>query len=56
MERLAILAAYRPSGVMTTDLTNLKTRGAYIFDPEEKDTSSAAKFLVFLLDCVEKWA
>jgi hypothetical protein len=33
----------------------LITRGANIFSNDEKDTKSAAAFLIVLLNCIETW-
>ena len=56
MERLAILAHYCPKDMDPADTLNLKNRGAHIFAPNEQDEASACRFLILLLDCIEKWA
>lgn len=56
MDRLAILAQYCPRELNPSDASNLKQRGAHIFGAEERDTQQSAKFLILLLDCIEKWA
>ena len=40
----------------TQDISNLKSRGAKVFGSDERDTAQSAKFLILLLDCIEKWA
>ena len=35
---------------------DLVSKGAFIFSTEESDITSAANFLVLLLDSIEKWA
>lgn len=56
IDRLAIMAQYCPRDMNPSDVTNLKQRGAHIFGPEERDVVQSAKFLILLLDCIEKWA
>ena len=56
MDRLVILAQYCPREFNPSDVGNLKQRGAHIFGSEERDTQQSAKFLILLLDCIEKWA
>ena len=56
MDRLAILAQYCPKEMNPSELTNLKNRGAHVFGPDERDAANSSKFLILLLDCIEKWA
>ena len=56
MERLGILAAHCPKDRKHDDIHTLKTRGANIFLPDEKDEKSASDFLVVLLHSIEQWA
>ena len=56
MERLAILATHCPKDKRLDDILTLKTRGANIFLPDEKDEKSASDFLVVLLNSIEQWA
>jgi len=55
MERLTIFAQFCPKNKQPGDFQNLITRGANIFSNDEKDTKSAAAFLIVLLNCIETW-
>jgi hypothetical protein len=56
MARLAILAQFCPKEMNPSDAGNLMSRGAHLFMPDERETVQSAKFLLLLLDCIEKWA
>ena len=59
LESLAKLAQYginQKSGRIQNSAQELLSRGKGIFGPSETDQTSSAKFLVILLDCIEKWS
>jgi hypothetical protein len=69
MARLSILAQFNPADNEDSDdplnmtyssiqntAQELLTRGQRIFGPEERDLQTSARFLVLLLDFIEKWS
>jgi hypothetical protein len=69
MARLSILAQFNPANNEDSDdplnmthssiqntAQELLTRGQRIFGPDEKDLQTSARFLVLLLDFIEKWS
>ena len=59
LELLAKLAQFginQNPEIIQNSAQELLTRGKGIFGPSESDQTSSAKFLVILLDCIEKWS
>lgn len=56
LKRLRIMAAYCPSMYQVSDVSNLGTRGAFIFRADEPDTEHSSEFLRRLLVCIRGWA
>ena len=56
MHRLKIMGGYCPKGMQVSDASNLGTRGANIFLPDETQTADAALYLSQLLFYLKSWA